>query len=219
MKTYFILAGIFLHSISYSQIPESIIQDGELYVDSIVGFLKGADVLHFNCDQSYINMVGQNWPACPAKADEEMPDLTEYHQLALYETYHLFYDFKGHVGIPALVELVLDRKGKMVTHNQYLQDCFIRNYEHLRYGPEGARNIAQKLGLDEGKREWVIELLCTDLGKNNGEGQLNEPQLFWTIRNVTDLGDGCNITGHSLIINASNGSLTAETPYGVQCID
>ena len=124
-------------------------------------------------------MVGTRWPACPDDDQDTVPDLSDHHELDLFEEYRMVFDYAGHAKVPSFAFLQLDHRGNYVTTNYFLSDHPIKQYQRINYTKSGAIDIAQKIGLEEGVQEWQVKLVCHDL-KDYGYGWLL-PWSNWSL--------------------------------------
>ena len=219
MVLRYILLFLFFSLAMDAQIPDSIKINGQRHIDSLINFHNAPNLLRYNCRASYINMVDTHWPDCPENSEEYLPDLEEHHELDLYEDYRLVYDYVGHAKIEEFVTLVMDYHGRHVTANWFLSDDAIRQYGRINYSEQGAIDIAKKIGLKKGVRDWEVKLRCLDLADHSDATPLEKREFIWQVINVTDPGDGCEISGQYLMISADSGKLLHDDEYHVKCTE
>ena len=214
---YFLL--LLISSPVIGQIPDSILANGQRIIDSIHRYHNVPNLLQYNCRQSYTQMVVTRWPDCAEEPGDSVPDLTDHHDLDLYEEYRMVFDYDGHAKVPSFTFLQLNYKGHYVTTNYFLTDHPIKQYQRINYSKSGAIDIARKLGLAAGVEDWKVELKCDDLKDYRTATPLDQLEFIWEISNVLDPGDGCEISGQFLMISADSGKLLHEGEYHVECIE
>lgn len=219
MVLRYTLLILFFSPVINAQIPDSIRMDGQRQVDSMINFHNAPNLLQYNCRASCINMVGTHWPDCPQSPEEYPPNFGDHHELNLYEDYRLVYDYVGHVKIEEFVTVVIDHYGQYIAANWFLSDDAIKQYGRINYTEQGAIAIAKKIGLSPGVGEWEVKLRCIDLASHSDATPLENREFIWQVINVTDPGDGCEVSGHYLMISANSGKLLHENEYHVECIE
>jgi len=215
---FILILGLFSISTPVlSQIPEYIKNKADSLVTTLMLDSVDDNYLSYNCKSSYVDIGGRRWQGCTPITKDTAYFFAE--GLKQYTSYQLVYDFiKGPI-IKDFTFIRLDHKGKLITYQWFLYEECVPDYNKINIAKDQAVSIAKKNELAKGLQAWKIELRHLDID-NYVTTSKNEGAMFhWLLTNYLDLGDGCEMEGMQMIIDAESGSLIDSFEWKTKCID